>query len=179
MGVRARWLMGVLVLGLCASATGWAWFATALAQQQQYAPPPQPLPYSHKQHLALAAKLECRQCHVNPDGGKLMTYPATEKCMTCHKDIAADRPSLQQLAAFAAAGTPIPWKRVYQLPDFVYWKHGTHLMAGIACTECHGPVPERDVIAVETLITSMKGCVNCHDTRQVFVDCGDCHEPRQ
>ena len=139
----------------------------------------QPLPYSHKQHLALPAELECRTCHVNPEAGKLMTYPATGTCMSCHATMAADRPSLQALAAFAASGKPIPWVRVYQLPDYVYWKHATHVQAAISCTECHGAVAERDVIGIETGITSMRGCVTCHDARQVYVDCGDCHEPRQ
>ena len=163
---------------LCASAATRASVATVRVEQRD-PPPVQPLPYSHKQHLALPAGLECRKCHVNPEAGKLMTYPPTDTCMSCHATIAADRPSLQRLATFAASGKPIPWVRVYQLPDFVYWKHATHLKAGIACAECHGPVAERDVIGVETAITSMRGCVTCHDTRQVYSDCGDCHEPRQ
>jgi len=173
---RAAALLAAL---LSASLAARAQVVPAVGQQQRYAPPLQPLPYSHRQHLALPARLECRQCHVNPAAGNLMTYPATETCLSCHKDIPTNRPPLQQLAAMAASGKPIPWRRVYQLPDYVYWQHGSHLKAGVACAECHGSVPERDVIVVETEITSMKGCVACHDARQVFVDCGDCHEPRQ
>ena len=45
--------------------------------------PTQPIPYSHKRHLALG--LECRQCHVNPDAGEMMTFPATAICMSCHQ----------------------------------------------------------------------------------------------
>ena len=41
--------------------------------------PAQPIPYSHKRHLALG--FECRQCHVNPEEGTLMTYPPTAICM--------------------------------------------------------------------------------------------------
>ena len=107
-------------------------------------PPPapiQPLPYSHELHVSLGA--ECRGCHVNPDAGKLMTYPPTATCMKCHDRIAADRPSLQALSAFAASGRPIPWVRVYKLEDYVYWQHGTHLAAMISCSYCHGPVEER------------------------------------
>ena len=52
--------------------------------------PVQPLPYSHKKHVALG--LDCRTCHVNPDPGKLMTFPPTTLCMGCHQGIAADRP---------------------------------------------------------------------------------------
>ncbi len=138
--------------------------------------PAQPIPYSHKQHVALG--LQCRFCHVNPDAGKLMTYPPAPLCMTCHQTIAADRPSIQKLAALAASGKPIPWVRVYEVPDYVFWQHGTHLEAGVACTECHGPVAERDVIALETNVVKMLGCVTCHDKRQAFTDCTACHDPR-
>jgi hypothetical protein len=139
--------------------------------------PVQPLPYSHKQHVAL--ELPCRLCHVNPDAGKLMTYPATAICMTCHATVAADRPTIQKLAAYAADDKPIPWVRVYQVPDYVYWEHGPHLAAAVTCAECHGPVAERDVIAQETNVVTMLGCRTCHDKRQVFTDCASCHEPRQ
>jgi hypothetical protein len=151
--------------------------AQAPAPPAAPAGPEQPIPYSHKRHLALG--LECRQCHVNPDGGELMTYPATAFCMTCHQAVAIDRPAIQKLASFHAAATPVPWVRVYDTPDYVYWSHGAHLRAGVACVECHGPVPERDVIAQETDVVTMLGCRRCHDKRQVFTDCGDCHEPRQ
>ena len=144
------------------------------------APPPapvQPIPYSHKQHVALG--LQCRYCHVNPDAGKLMTYPPTATCMGCHQTIAADRPTIQKLAANAASGAPIPWVRVYKVPDYVFWQHGTHLLPDVTCADCHGPVAERDVIAQETNIVTMAGCLSCHNKRQVFTDCKDCHEPRQ
>jgi c(7)-type cytochrome triheme protein len=139
--------------------------------------PAQPIPYSHKQHLALG--LNCLLCHRNPDPGDLMTFPATALCMSCHETTAADRPAVQRLASYAASKQPVPWVRVYQLPDYVYWSHATHLAAGIDCAVCHGPVAERDAMALETAVTTMKGCTACHEKRQVFTDCGDCHEPRR
>ena len=151
--------------------------ARAAVAVQATAAPVQPIPYSHKQHLALG--LQCRTCHVNPDAGKLMTYPPTAFCMGCHQTIAADRPSIQKLAEFAASGKPVPWVRVYQVPDYVFWQHGSHLEAKVDCAECHGPVAERDVITLETNVVKMLGCVTCHDKRQAFTDCGACHAPRQ
>ncbi|MEO7189956.1 MAG: cytochrome c3 family protein [Vicinamibacterales bacterium] len=168
--------VGVVLLGLLLVTS-----LTLRAQTALAVPPPapvQPLPYSHRQHLALP-DVECKRCHVNPGAGKLMTYPATSTCMSCHDKIPADRPSLQKLATFATSDKPIPWVRVYQLPEDVYWKHASHLAAEVKCTECHGPVPERDVIQQETNIVTMKGCMSCHEKRQVYTDCGDCHEPRQ
>jgi hypothetical protein len=140
--------------------------------------PVQPIPYSHKTHLALG--LQCQFCHTNPEPGKLMTFPPASTCMSCHRTVAADKPSIRQLAGFAASGKPVPWVRVYRLPDYVYWSHATHVVdAGVTCGECHGPVASRDVIARETAITTMAGCMACHNKRQVFTDCGDCHAPRQ
>jgi Cytochrome c7 and related cytochrome c len=107
-----------------------------------------------------------------------MTYPATSICMGCHAAVATDRPAIETLASFASSGKPIPWVRVYQVPDYVYWQHGTHLAAKVTCAECHGPVAERDVITKETNVTTMLGCRTCHDKRQVFTGCEDCHEPR-
>jgi hypothetical protein len=152
----------------------------ASAAQQAPAPaatPVQPVPYSHKKHVALG--LDCRGCHINPDGGKLMTYPPNAMCMACHRTVAADRPSIQKLTALADTGAPIPWARVYRLPDYVFWEHAPHLKAGVTCAECHGAVAERDVITVETNILTMAGCLACHNKRQVFTDCIHCHEPRQ
>jgi len=154
--------------------------ATSAAAAPVYAPPPapvQPIPYSHKTHLALG--LECRQCHVNPDAGEMMTFPATEICMSCHQAIATDRLSIHKLAAYAKAGTPVPWVRVYDTPEYVFWNHGAHLAAKVDCVECHGRVADQDVMRQQTDVVMMLGCRRCHDARQVFTDCGDCHEPRQ
>jgi c(7)-type cytochrome triheme protein len=167
-----RRILALLTLVLLAS--------VALRAQGPPAPraPVQPLPFSHFQHVDLG--VECAECHVNPDPGKLMTYPATATCMSCHRTLpAGGSAALQKLGAFAASDKPIPWVRVYQLPDFVYWDHRVHVQAKIACTECHGPVATRDALAPETNIVTMQGCVACHDKRQVFTDCADCHEPRQ
>lgn len=168
----------VLVLAL-------ALVVSLVARAQNPPPPPgqppagpvQPLPYSHKTHVGLG--LPCRVCHTNPDAGKLMTFPPAAFCMGCHQTVAADRPSIQKLAEYARSGEEIPWVRVYRVPDYVYWRHGSHLEAEVECAECHGPVAERDVIRLETNVTRMLGCQTCHDKRQAFTDCAACHAPRQ
>jgi hypothetical protein len=168
-----RWLAVVLALLLAAS--------VAVRSQSPLVPPPpapvQPIAYSHKKHIALG--LECRTCHVNPEPGRLMTFPPASLCMTCHQGVAADRPEIQKLAASAKSGKPIPWVRVYKLADYVFWNHKTHLRPDITCADCHGPVPERDVLTQETNIVTMAGCMACHDKRQVLTDCSDCHAPRK
>ena len=148
----------------------------------RFTPPPegpiQPLPYSHRQHLELGL-VECTDCHINPEYGPLMTFPATDVCLSCHDSMPTSAATMQQLEASQASGTPIPWVRVYQLADYVYWSHASHLAAEITCETCHGPVAERDRISLETNVTTKQGCVTCHQARQSLVDCGDCHEPRQ
>jgi hypothetical protein len=175
MSSRRFWVVAVLWTFALAALT----LVASGEQEQVLAPAPapvQPIPYSHKRHVAMG--LQCRGCHVNPEAGKLMTYPATSTCMACHAAVATDRAAIKTLASFAASGRPIPWVRVYQVPDYVFWQHGTHIEAGVKCEECHGPVAERDVIARETDVTTMLGCRRCHDKLQVFTDCKDCHEPR-
>ncbi|MBM4001229.1 hypothetical protein FJ250_13835 [bacterium] len=55
----------------------------------------------------------------------------------------------------------IPWVRVHNLPDHVYFDHRAHVVVGVTCQRCHGPVESMErVRQFETL--SMGWCVNCH-----------------
>ena len=151
---------------------------TAASASPAPAAPTQPIPDSHKRHLALG--LECRQCHVNPDEGEMMTFPATAICMSCHQAIATDRPAIQKLAAFARSGTPIPGVRVSTTCRYAFRSlRRPPGPAKVDCVECHGRVADQDVMQQQTDVVTMLGCRRCHDARQVFTDCGDCHEPRQ
>jgi hypothetical protein len=80
--------------------------------------------------------------------------------------------------------TPIAWRRIHNLPDFVYFDHRAHIAASVTCQTCHGPIETMDrVRQFETL--SMGWCVNCHRDanengiagRQVQAptDCVTCH----
>jgi hypothetical protein len=139
--------------------------------------PVQPIPYSHKQHLALG--LQCRECHQTAaEPADDMILPETAKCMTCHVSIKKDSPSIQKLAQFKTDGKPVPWVRVYHLPDYVDFSHKEHLTkAKATCETCHGPVKERDAIRKESDI-SMAGCIDCHRANGASVACNFCHEPR-
>lgn len=144
-----------------------------------YVPPPpeQPLPYSHKQHLALG--MTCATCHSMQEPGHAATLPPTATCMACHVRVKTDSPAIQELAKAHAAGETIPWKRVYKVPDFVFFSHKVHATgaASIGCDVCHGPVREMDVMQRVRDI-SMPACVECHQQKQVSVRCDTCHEPR-
>ncbi len=83
-----------------------------------------------------------------------------------------------------AEPTSIPWIRVHNLPDYVYFDHRAHVTAGVTCQHCHGPVESMErVRQVESL--SMGWCVKCHrETTENGVngqpvhastDCAVCH----
>jgi hypothetical protein len=138
------------------------------------AAPVQPLPFSHKTHLSF--QLSCKFCHTNPEPGNLMTLPVAQTCMGCHAAVAKDKPAIQQLAAFAQSGQPIPWKPVYSVPGFVYWSHRTHLEASLTCEMCHGDVAQMEVISKTTNVTTMAGCVACHRKKEAPTGCETCHQ---
>jgi len=79
---------------------------------------------------------------------------------------------------------PIQWVRVHNLPDFVAFDHRPHVIAGVACQSCHGPIEGMDRVRQFATLT-MGWCVDCHRTsggtrlagRPVdpSLDCGTCH----
>jgi hypothetical protein len=136
--------------------------------------PVQPLPFSHKTHVGF--QLSCKFCHTNPEPGNLMTLPVAQTCMGCHAAVATGKPAIQQLAALAKSGQPIPWKPVYSVPGFVYWSHRTHLEAGLTCEMCHGNVALMEVMSRTTNVTTMAGCVACHRKKDAPTGCETCHQ---
>lgn len=137
-------------------------------------PPVQPIPYSHKKHLSFG--LECKNCHTNPDPGRLMTFPATSKCMECHVTIAKDKPSIQKLAEYSKSKQPIPWIRVYTVLAGVAWNHRAHLEAGVKCEVCHGQVAQMDAMSEVTSVITMYSCLSCHEMNHAKTACDTCHK---
>ena len=138
--------------------------------------PAQPVPFSHKQHVG-TLKLKCNMCHPNRDPGETMGIAAASVCMQCHSAVKTDSPAIQKVADAAKNAKPIRWRRVYEIPTYVFFSHRTHLNAGATCDACHGPVAERDVLAREADI-SMKGCMTCHTQKKASNDCTTCHDQR-
>ena len=139
----------------------------------EHFPPVQPIPYSHKTHLALG--LECKTCHTNPDPGKLMTFPVTSTCMSCHNAVAKSKPAIQKLAAFAKSQQEVPWVRVYAVLPGVNWTHRKHLDAGMKCETCHGQVAQMDAMSEAMSVTTMAVCISCHKANNAPTVCQTCH----
>lgn len=136
--------------------------------------PAQPIPYNHKKHLALG--LNCKDCHANPEPGKLMAFPVTDKCMLCHRTVLKEKPTIQKLAEYAHSKQAIPWVRVYTVLPGVAWSHRPHLEAGVACETCHGQVRELEQMSELTSATTMYVCLNCHTVNHVKSACDTCHK---
>jgi hypothetical protein len=139
----------------------------------EHTPPVQPIPYSHKKHLAQG--LECKDCHTNPEPGRLMTFPVADKCMLCHATVARNNPSIKKLTEYAKSKQPIPWVRVYTVLPGVAWSHRVHLEASVKCESCHGQVRELEAMSEVTSVTTMYSCLNCHEMNHAKTACETCH----
>ncbi|MFN3413609.1 MAG: cytochrome c3 family protein [Thermoanaerobaculum sp.] len=122
--------------------------------------PEQPVPYSHAFHVGQLG-LDCRYCHNTVEVGAKAAIPPTQTCMNCHSRIRAASPKLLSVRESYATGMPIPWVRVHDLPDYVYFDHSAHVRRGVGCVSCHGRVDTMEVVRqVEPL--SMGWCLDCH-----------------
>lgn len=67
--------------------------------------------------------------------------------------------------------TPIPWVKVHNLPDHVYFNHSQHVaVGGVQCQQCHGSIEGMDEV-YQFAPLSMGWCVNCHRQTEVqFTD---------
>lgn len=88
--------------------------------------------------------------------------------MTCHSQIWANATLTQPIRDSWATGKSIEWRRVHDLPDFVYFNHSIHVNKGIGCSTCHGQVDEMPLTyRVNNLY--MDWCVNCHRHPDQFI----------
>jgi hypothetical protein len=135
--------------------------------------PAQPISFSHKRHAE--ASIRCNMCHPNAAKAERAGLPTASQCMLCHASIAKDSSDVRKLDAFDKDKKVIPWARVYQLPDFVFFSHAMHVNRKISCAECHGQVEQRDTLATE-VTHNMKTCMACHSARGASNKCHVCHE---
>jgi hypothetical protein len=127
--------------------------------QERYTPP-QPVPFSHKHHVS-GLGLDCRYCHTTVEVSQNAGIPPTHTCMTCHSQIWTNAEILAPVRQSLAEGKPLRWTSVYTLPDYVYFDHSIHIVKGVGCTECHGPIGDMPLTwKAETLY--MSWCLSCH-----------------
>jgi len=125
--------------------------------------PTQPIPYSHKLHAG-EMKIPCEFCHTAARRSQVAGVPPVSTCMGCHKFVAVDKPAIRWLKSKHDKNEPVEWIRVHDLPDFVRWSHQPHIIAGVACEDCHGSVESMDVVAQHKTL-KMNWCVECHNKK--------------
>jgi len=153
-----RGAAAVAVLGLLGTALV-IYLAHPTVRDAGYAPE-QPVDYSHKLHAGDLG-IDCRYCHSTVERAAYAAIPATEVCMNCHENVKGDSPLLEPVRSSYATGEPIPWVKVHVLPDFAYFNHQAHVMAGVSCVSCHGRVDQM-IVVKQTEPLSMAWCLDCH-----------------
>ena len=133
----------------------------------------QPIPFSHRVHAG-DKEISCLMCHTTATGGARAGIPPLETCMLCHRRIIITYPKVKELREHYFAGRPVPWVRVNDLPDYVYFDHSMHLLRGFDCGKCHGDVRGMDRI-VQPQEFKMGYCVQCHRDNGASHDCTICH----
>lgn len=138
--------------------------------------------------------IPCLYCHTMPYKGRHATLPSTAVCMNCHSTVGLNREWVLKMKEFWDRGQPIPWVKVHDLPDFVYFDHSAHLNAKDAsgtpklpnvdangrpmpqCQTCHGTVQEMDIVSVQHPF-NMQWCLDCHRKPEIkaSTDCIACH----
>jgi mono/diheme cytochrome c family protein len=160
--------------------------------------PRQPIFFNHVVH-ATSFGIACQHCHADARRSDYAGLPSVDRCLGCHKIIGAqDNPEIQKIHAYAQRREPIPWVRVFRVPEFTYFPHKPHVRAGVACQTCHGAVERMRVVGAQTGPTlandlmrlvglrppppplSMGWCVDCHRAENVKgaqapLDCISCH----
>lgn len=151
----------------------------------------QPIAYSHKLHAG-TLQINCEYCHSSARRTQHAGVPSTSVCMNCHQLISTeDRPELQKLVGYYERGETIPWVKVHDIPDFVYFSHKGHVRGGVLCQECHGEIQADHTVARRVAPLTMGWCLTCHENhpsidenygvnaelrRAEIKDCWNCHK---
>ncbi len=174
--------------------------------------PEQPIHFSHKIHAG-ENKIDCQMCHSGAKYGKVSEIPSMNVCMNCHRNISEYKGKYMEPGKdkafydaeiqkiYAATGwdpgkqqytgktQAVEWTRVHNMPDFVYFNHSQHVVAGeqaiitaynkknpndkidVVCKACHGKVDTMNVVKMANDFT-MGWCIECHRTTEVDMNNG-------
>lgn len=136
--------------------------------------PAQPIEFSHKIHAG-KYEMACLYCHSYANRSPYAGIPSVQRCMGCHKITAANKPEVKKIHEYWNKKEPIPWIKVYKLPDFAYFTHRRHVNNKINCKTCHGEVEKMERIQRVSSL-KMGWCVKCHKENNASRDCLVCHK---
>ena len=200
---RRRTLVGIAVIAATVT------LAYAFSNARKGYEPRQPIAFSH---VRMAGEpvwvtnekgervnnggfgIPCMYCHSMAYKARHATLPSTAVCMNCHSNVGLDKEWVLKMKEFWDRGEPIPWVKVHDLPDFVYFDHSAHLTAKdamgqlklvsydaagkeiAACATCHGRVDQMTIVSVQNAF-NMQWCLDCHRKPSINAptDCITCH----
>jgi menaquinone reductase, multiheme cytochrome c subunit len=157
---RLRVLLAVGAIGGLVYVVAFVWYGFSPRTTAVGYAPEQPVPYSHALHAGKLG-MDCRYCHSTVEVAAMAAVPAAGTCMNCHRMVRAASTKLTPVRESAAGDVPVPWVRVHNLPDFVYFNHSAHVRRGVGCVSCHGRVDKMDVVTLVQPL-SMGWCLECH-----------------
>ncbi|WP_312761031.1 c-type cytochrome [Epilithonimonas sp.] len=202
----------IALLALFAAYGVWNWLMW-IGVYKGYAPE-QPIYFSHKIHAG-ENKIDCQLCHSSAKYGKVSEIPSVNVCMNCHRSISEYKGKYLEPGKdrefytgeikkiYAAAGWDeskqaytgktenVEWTRIHNMPDFVYFNHAQHVVAGeqaiinsfnakqkdpankidVVCKACHGKIDTMNVVQMANDFT-MGWCIECHRTTEVDMNNG-------
>jgi hypothetical protein len=145
----------VIVLGCALYVVGWSPYVTQADIARV-----QPVPFSHEHHVNRLG-IDCRYCHTGAESSPVAGVPPTKTCMNCHQEIWFGSQTLEPVRASFRSAESIAWKRLHNLPQFVYFDHSIHVNKGVGCVSCHGRVDQMP-LTYQTQSLLMSWCVDCH-----------------
>ncbi len=136
----------------------------------------QPIAFNHHVHLKDAG-MACPDCHLHALDGVRATIPNVEVCASCHDKAQGGSPAEAAVVEHVRTKQPIPWRKVYLVPDNVYFSHRRHTaLGGIKCETCHGGIGDRTRPVTRQLVpVAMNRCIDCHVEKGAMNDCVGCH----
>jgi DNA-directed RNA polymerase subunit RPC12/RpoP len=142
----------------------------------------QPIFFSHVIHAG-SYQIACQYCHAGARRSSAAGVPSVERCMGCHKIVAAEgNPEVKKIHEYWERKEPIPWLRIFKVPEHAQFTHKPHVQAGVQCQTCHGRIEAMERVHAETgqnIINDLKNlagipnqppkltmgwCIECHRT---------------
>ena len=135
----------------------------------------QPISFNHKKHVEQG--LGCDACHRFFKTQTFSGMPDLNICLECHKEPITKNAEEEKIRQFQQKGKDIPWKRIYEQPDHVFFSHRRHAVLGkISCQTCHGEIGQSEKPPTKPWVKmTMKWCMDCHTKSKVTNDCLACH----
>jgi predicted CXXCH cytochrome family protein len=161
---RAPWVWALVVVAL-----GGIMLYLFYGLPQANLGPRQPISFSHRVHAGVK-EINCRFCHPFVGRSQRAGIPDLQKCFFCHKYVIPLHPEIQKEKRRYEDGVPVKWVRAFYVPDFVKFKHQTHIQFGkLDCSACHGAVETMD--RLPSVEFQMGFCIGCHREKKAQIDC--------